>query len=62
MGLLDYMIGVFFDIYVFLYIYIYDIYFLLFRAAPAAYGSSQARGQIGAATAGLHHSNVGSEL
>ena len=32
-------------------------------AKPAAYGSSQARGQIGAAAASLHlsHSNVGSE-
>ena len=44
-----------------------DIYFLFvcfFRAAPVAYGSSQARGQIGAATAGLHHShsNTRSEL
>ena len=28
----------------------------LFRAAPAAYGSSQARRRIGAAAAGLHHS------
>ena len=37
--------------------------FLLFRAAPVAYGSSQARGQIGAAAADLHlsHSNVESE-
>ena len=37
---------------------------LFFRAAPTAYGSSQARGQIGAAAAGLHHShsNVGSML
>ena len=35
----------------------------VFRATPAAYGSSQARGQTGAAAAGLHHShsNVGSE-
>ena len=35
----------------------------LFRAAPVAYGSSQARGQIRAAAAGLHHrhSNAGSE-
>ena len=35
----------------------------LFRATPAAYGSSQARGQIGAAADGLHHShsNVGSQ-
>ena len=39
------------------------IYLLLFRAAPAAHGSSQARDRIGAAAAGLHHShsNVGSE-
>ena len=32
-------------------------FFLLFRAAPTIYGSSQARGQIGAAAAGLHHSH-----
>ena len=38
-------------------------FLLLFRAAPAAYGSSPARGQIGAAATGLHdsHSNTGSE-
>ena len=37
--------------------------FLLFRAAHAAYGSSQARGRIGAIAADLHysHSNAGSE-
>ena len=37
--------------------------FLLFRAAPKAYGGSQARGPIGAAATGLHHShsNKGSE-
>ena len=36
---------------------------LPFRAAPAAYGGSQARRQIGAAAAGLHqsHSNMGAE-
>ena len=28
-----------------------------FRATPEAYGSSQARGQIGATAAGLHHSH-----
>ena len=27
----------------------------LYMAAPAAYGGSQARGQTGAAAAGLHH-------
>ena len=33
-------------------------------AAPKAYGSSQARGQIGPVAAGLHHShcNTGSKL
>ena len=37
--------------------------FCLFRAAPATYGGSQARGQIGAVAASLHHSlsNWGSE-
>ena len=39
------------------------VYLLLFRYAPTAYGSSQARGQIGAAATSLHHShsNSGSE-
>ena len=38
-------------------------YFLLFRAALAAYGASQARGPIRAVAAGLHesHSNARSE-
>ena len=43
----------------------YIFFFLVFfRAAPAAYGGSQARGRIGAIAAGLHqsHSNMGSEL
>ena len=36
--------------------------FCFFRATPEAHGSSQARGQTGAAAAGLHngHSNAGS--
>ena len=35
----------------------------LFQATPTAYGPSQARGQIEATAAGLHHShsNTGSE-
>ena len=39
------------------------IFFSFFMATPAAYGSSQARGQIRAAAVGLHHShsNMGSE-
>ena len=32
--------------------------FFLFRVAPAAHGSSQARGQIGATADGLSHSNT----
>ena len=38
-------------------------FFFLLRAAPAAYESSQAKGQVRAAAAGLphSHSNVGSE-
>ena len=38
-------------------------FFCLFRATPAAYGGSQARGLIGAVAAGLHHShsNAGSQ-
>ena len=40
-----------------------SLFFFLFRAAPATYGISQARGQIGAATARLRHSHshAGSE-
>ena len=39
------------------------VFGLLFRAAPAAYGSSQARGGIGAAADGLYcsHSNARSK-
>ena len=39
------------------------LFFLLFRAAPTAHGSSQARGPIGAVATSLRHShsNMGSE-
>ena len=49
----------FFKIFIYLFIYL-----LLFKAAPAAYGSSQARGRIGAVAASLDHSHTeaGSEL
>ena len=42
--------------------YFYLFIFIL-RATSAAYGSFQARGLVGAAAAGLHHShsNMGSE-
>ena len=33
------------------------LFFFLFRAQPAAYGGSQARGQIGASAAILRHSH-----
>ena len=46
-GLLEYFIEYFLS-------FIY-LFFLLFRAAPTAYGSSQARGRIGATAASLHH-------
>ena len=47
----------------FRYIKFLFCFVLLFRAIPAAYRSSQARVRIGAAAAGLHHtqSNTGSE-
>ena len=40
---------------VFICMFIYLL--IIFRAAPAAYGGSQARGWIGAATAGLYRSH-----
>ena len=48
-----------------LFIYLFYFFtFLLFRAAPAAYGESQARGRTAAVAAGLHHrhSNTRSKL
>ena len=54
--------------YFFLFIYLFILYFLLafcllFRAAPAGYGGSQARGPIGDVAASLchNHSNARSE-
>ena len=48
----------------YLYLLIFIHFFFPFRATPVAYGSSQARGRIRRAPAGLHHShsNTGSEL
>ena len=44
--------------------FFFSFSFVFSRAAPAAYGASQARGLIKAVAAGLcqSHSNVGSEL
>ena len=46
-----------------LYLFFFFLSFCHFGAAPAAYGGSQARGQIGAVAASLHqsHSNAGSQ-
>lgn len=41
------------SIFYFIYFYFFDF----FRAAPAAYGGSQAKGPIGAVAAGLRHSH-----
>ena len=46
-----------FFIFHFLILIFLIFYFLLFKAAPAAYGNSQARGQIGAVAASLCHSH-----
>ena len=45
------------DSLIYLYFILFYYLILLFRAAPAAYGGSQARGPIGAVTAGLCHSH-----
>ena len=44
--------------------FLFFFFFVFSRAAPSAYGSSQARGLIGALATGLHqsYSNAGSEL
>ena len=39
------------------YVFLLFVRFCLFRAIPAAYGGSQARGRIGAVASGLHHSS-----
>ena len=38
-----------------IYLFIYLLFFNLFRAASTAYGGSHARGLVGAVAAGLHH-------
>ena len=46
-----------------MYTSFFFFFFCLFRAAPMAYGGSQARGPIGAGASSLHHSHgsVGSK-
>ena len=40
-----------------LFFFFFWPFLFFFRAAPSAYGSAQARGQIAAAAANLHHSH-----
>ena len=40
-----------------IFFFFFFFFFFLFRASSAAYGSSQARSQIGATAAGLHHNH-----
>ena len=57
-----------FKITVFVFIKLLDffsflpLFFCLFGAAPTAYGSSRARGQIGATAARLHHSHSNHQI
>ena len=44
------------------FIFFFFFFFFLFRAAPAAYGSSPARGHIGAVAASLSHSRGNASL
>ena len=43
-------------------IYVYIYFVVVVRAAPMAYGGSQARGQIGAVPTGLHYSHSHSNM
>ena len=47
--------------YLFIYFYFLKYFVLLFMATLMVYGGSQARGLIGATTAGHSHSNTGSK-
>ena len=41
-----------------MYFSLFFLLFFFFRATPTAYGSSQAKGRIGAVAASLHHSTT----
>ena len=58
-----YWLAILFFKYLFIYLTTCLLLFFWGEGTSAAYGSSQARGQIGAAAASLHHShiNAGSE-
>ena len=46
-----------FILFIYLFIFLSFFFFAISWAAPAAYGGSQARGQIGAVATGLNHSH-----
>ena len=48
---------------IFIYLFIFGLFLPFSRAAPEAYGGSQARGLVGPIATGLHQScsNMGSE-
>ena len=41
----------------FFFVFFFFFFFLMFTVVPVPYGSSWARGQIGTAAVGLHHSH-----
>ena len=51
------------NVFIYLFYLFFVLFFALSRAAPAAYGGSQAMGRIGAVAAGLRqsHSDMGFE-
>ena len=53
---------IYFIFYFYLFLFFFFVFLPFLGPLPAAYGGSQARGQIRAVAAGLHHSNAGSEL
>ena len=54
-GIMEYHLKSYF--FFFFTLNFFFFFFCPFKAASAAYGGSQARGQIGTAAAGLHHSH-----
>ena len=43
--------------YIIFFFFFFSLFYFIFRAALVAYGSSQARSQIGAVATGLRHSH-----
>ena len=61
---MDFKMKLYSNLHIFTFYFILFYFFLVFffsRAAPAAYGGSQARGQIGAIAIGLRQNNSNME-